>query len=247
MRYKIGITEAGDAGIDLSWQNKLSKIDGAILITKNITTSFIRAVLPFYGKVIVHATITGYGGSIVEPNVPNPRNQFLGLNHLLESGFPLDYIVIRVDPIIPTTKGIDKAKWVIDEALRYGLTRFRVSVLDLYPHVRQRFVDAGLTDPYNGGFQASIVQLEKVDGMLAKIKQQHGSHIRIESCAEPNLHQTIQCGCISSYDLDLLRLNDYDDDFSGYQRKHCMCYSGKIELLEHKKQCPHGCLYCYWK
>ena len=114
MRYKIGITEAGDAGIDLSWQNKLSKIDGAILITKNITTSFIRAVLPFYGKVIVHATITGYGGSIVEPNVPNPRNQFLGLNHLLESGFSLDHIVIRVDPIIPTTKGIDKAKWVID-------------------------------------------------------------------------------------------------------------------------------------
>lgn len=34
---KIGITEQGDAGLDLSWVKKLSNVDAAILITKNLT------------------------------------------------------------------------------------------------------------------------------------------------------------------------------------------------------------------
>ena len=36
---KIGFTEQGDAGIDLSWTCKLEndEVDGAVLITKNIT------------------------------------------------------------------------------------------------------------------------------------------------------------------------------------------------------------------
>ncbi len=39
-KYKIGITEAGDAGGDLSWENKLDNVDAAILITKDITQHF---------------------------------------------------------------------------------------------------------------------------------------------------------------------------------------------------------------
>ena len=41
--YKIGITEAGDAGIDRSWANRLDEVDGAILITKNAALEIGRA------------------------------------------------------------------------------------------------------------------------------------------------------------------------------------------------------------
>lgn len=41
-KYKIGITEAGDAGLDLSWANKLDTVDGAIVITKCITPVFMK-------------------------------------------------------------------------------------------------------------------------------------------------------------------------------------------------------------
>lgn len=44
---KIGITEAGDASLDYSWVNKLQEIDGAILITKNVTDKFIETVLKY--------------------------------------------------------------------------------------------------------------------------------------------------------------------------------------------------------
>ena len=31
------------------------------------------------------------------------------------------------------------------------------------------------------------------------------------------------------------------------QRASCSCLSQKVELLSNKKQCHHGCLYCYWR
>lgn len=68
--YKIGITEAGDAGVDLSWVDKMGSVDGAVLITKCISPNFVDAAMKFKDKIIVHATITGYGGTILEPLVP---------------------------------------------------------------------------------------------------------------------------------------------------------------------------------
>lgn len=44
-KYKIGITEAGDAGLDLSWEPYVDNLDGVVLVTKNITPSFHDAAL----------------------------------------------------------------------------------------------------------------------------------------------------------------------------------------------------------
>lgn len=35
---RIGITERGDAGLDLSWQHKMDTVDGAIVITKYLAS-----------------------------------------------------------------------------------------------------------------------------------------------------------------------------------------------------------------
>ena len=47
---KIGITERGDAGLDFTWYNavKTNKVDGAVLITKNITSEFTDKVLELH-------------------------------------------------------------------------------------------------------------------------------------------------------------------------------------------------------
>ena len=87
-KYKIGATEAGDACLDLSWINKIDSVDSAILITKCISQDFIDAALNHKEKIIIHATITGYGGSILEPNVPKPKDEFEAICSLIEQGFP---------------------------------------------------------------------------------------------------------------------------------------------------------------
>ena len=138
--------------------------------------------------------------------------------------------------------------------MEMGFQRYRVSVIDMYPHARSRFKKAGLPLPYgDSGFAPSQAQLSKVDDMLRQAKQfweglDNGKVLRIESCAEPGLTEPIACGCISDYDLNLLGFSeDAESSGAGYQRKGCMCYAGKTELLKHKTRCPHGCLYCYWK
>lgn len=47
-KLRIGITERGDAGLDLSWAHRLSAMDGAILITKNLNDRFRQALLDEY-------------------------------------------------------------------------------------------------------------------------------------------------------------------------------------------------------
>ncbi len=265
-KYKIGITEAGDAGIDFSWEQKLGDVDGAILITKCVSEKFCEAVMRHKEKVIVHATITGFGGTVLEPNVPpfyaNKHcgtfvSPFARLNKLVEAGFPRERIVIRVDPIIPTPKACKTAEKVIFVASVNGYDRFRISILDMYPHVRQRFLEKGLPLPYGDNFAPAEKDYQCVmEALASAVWLRQMCHIeqspRFEACAEPGLNSSedvhiIHTGCISAYDLKLLGLDPDDDDAAGYQRKGCLCYSGKTELLNHKEQCPNGCLYCYWK
>lgn len=88
-KYKIGATDGGDAGIDLSWVDKLSKVNGAVVITKCVSPDFYDAVIANKDKLVVHATCTGYGGSVLEPNVPSPHEQFQAVMALVKDGrFP---------------------------------------------------------------------------------------------------------------------------------------------------------------
>ena len=254
-RYKIGVTEAGDAGLDLRWESRLTEVDGAIVITKRITSDFFDAALLHKEKLIVHATVTGNGGTPIEPNVPTFEQSFVSVNALVRAGFSQEKVVIRVDPIIPDANHLLAAHKVISSFMGVGFTRYRVSIIDMYPHARKRFEHAGIPLPYGpAGFFPSKAQSNAVDEMLAEAKAQFGSlcgkgieTLRIEACAEPQLQNVIQCGCVSSYDLALLGLDASDVDNSGPQRKYCLCYSGKVELLSHRTRCQNGCLYCYWR
>ena len=52
-RYKIGATEAGDAGLDLTWVTNLARVHGAIVISKSITPEFHDAVLKYRNKLVI--------------------------------------------------------------------------------------------------------------------------------------------------------------------------------------------------
>lgn len=117
-KYKIGITEAGDAGLDLSWTSKMNQVDGAILITKCVSPDFYDAALKYKDMVIIHTTFTGFGHSVLEPFVPEPYDEFGAITALINDGFPKSKIVIRIDPIIPTKKGIETAKKCLSDIYR---------------------------------------------------------------------------------------------------------------------------------
>lgn len=235
---KIGITEAGDAGLDFSWVDKLFDIN--IIITKHLTIKnerLIKALLENSNRIILHCTCTGYGGTKMERNVPTPSEVHDGVKYLIQSGFPVSHIVLRTDPIIPTEKGINRVKSIWDLFSDTGITRCRYSVIDMYPHTKERITAEYGEVPFDT-FRAPKKMMDAVKYAV----ENYGTY-NFESCAE-NLPE--QVGCVSKRDFDILGV-PFDNTEGGFQRKGCLCVAGKTELLNTKKRCPSGCLYCYWR
>lgn len=250
---KIGITERGDAGIDFTWLDKIlyNEVDGAILITKNITDEFINKVMNLYYKfpqLIIHCTCTGWGGTKIEPNVPTFITQLNQLNKLINSGFPKKQCVLRIDPIFPNKSGIKRVIDVLNKSYELGILpdmRVRISVLDEYKHVKKRIREIGLNPIYGDNFYAPKSMMDSVKLELSKY------NLKFECCAEPYLNgdHFIHQGCISIEDIKLMGLNTSDivKSINPQNRNGCMCLSCKTELLNKRNRCPHKCVYCFWK
>lgn len=185
---KIGITERGDASIDYVWVHKAPKIDGTILITKNLTDEFIRTVIKLYNngvKLIVHATCTGWGNTDLEPNVHDYKWQLAQLKKLIDAGFPANHCVLRIDPIFPTDNGLKRVVEVLQEFERLdtGVTRIRISVYDEYKHVKERLKAKGYQPCYSDRFYANNQQMLSVANTLSMFPY------KFEVCAEDILIQ----------------------------------------------------------
>ncbi len=108
----FGTTETSDPSFHLELFDIL--YDGNIIITKRLTDKLIDKLVENKDKCILHLTITGMAGTKLEPLVPTKEINFDKLTLLLSKGFPLEQIVLRIDPIIPTKKGIETAISVIE-------------------------------------------------------------------------------------------------------------------------------------
>lgn len=236
---KLGITERGDAGLDYSWVNKMPEMTGAIIISKNLRDKLIEKLVEFQDKVILHMTCTGHGGSILEPYAPNLMWTYQQYLKLMETGFPASHVVLRLDPIIPNDKGRLIAEKVLELFSQTGITRVRYSFLDMYPHVVERFKEAGIPHPYGKGMMPPEEMINKA---LSDLIHPYREHFQFESCAE---NTPDQIGCISPKDMALLGITEPLSGSAG-QRKGCLCPREKTELLNHAKRCGHKCLYCYW-
>lgn len=138
--------------------------------------------------------------------------------------------------------------------MRLGISRVRISILDEYFHVKQRFQKLGWRQVYSG-FSASKHQTEEVMKMIASYDS---TVIEFECCAEPllvrlaeenNLKNLIHgIGCVSEKDISLMGLSMPNELYINPQnRSGCCCLSCKKELLSNKHPCKNGCVYCYWK
>jgi DNA repair photolyase len=241
-------TDFGDAALDTEWFKYVQKRKGpAILITKNIK----RLLTDFDGllneQVIAHATITGLGGSFLEPNVPHPNELLAFLKTIKEK----EKIVIRIDPIIPIDDFINRAKQIFLLTKEMGFKRHRISILDVYPHVMERFskypdFQKQIKEIYRWDMDHNISDGEHKEYMIhcdaILRKKIIGFFPGAEICAEPPIRST---PCVSWKDCEALGLNPADfQKPDKKQRQFCGCLEKK-ELLLLNKKCAHECCYCY--
>lgn len=251
----FGITENGDASMNYEWESTMLEMDGSILITKKLTATFKNKVIEYMHRpFIIHVSCTGYGKTVLEPNLDTYQHTIDEIHNLIHyAGFPAERIVLRIDPIIPTEKGIN----LFENVFRYSrekipeVKRIRVSVMDMYPHVRKRFQNAGIPCPYgNGYFQASPAMFRDLNIKIEELKREF-KDVSFESCCETKLPATTAAGCVSAKEYEILGLDKPEETRKG-QRTGCMCLGDKKDMLTFKynetgyNHC-YGCLYCYWQ
>lgn len=251
---KIGITERGDAGLDLSWADILKTNDyaGAILITKNANPAFQNNVWELWNQsfknIIIHFTCTGWGNTEMEPFVPTPESQLRNLEEMVSKGFPIQQCVLRIDPIIPTKEGIERFHQVMRHPFvqAHPELRIRISIIDKYPHIRPALNRILHTNYTANSWYPSREELD----MVIQACNQYPNYT-FECCAEPILARAIpnciELGCISPKEYEIFQLLPETTTPLGYPRAACRCLPSKTELLNQRKQCPHQCAYCYWK
>lgn len=253
--FQIGITERGDAALDDSWVDWVYKKDKpAILITKNAPLLQEKHPDIFFKNVIIHVTCTGLGGTIFEPNVPKPSVIWKWIREKPAS--IQRKLVLRIDPICTPLFNIKNDKFdgevyaqtlseLFGTAKNFQL-RCRISFLDYYPHVRERFKAAGIDlDEFYGNFEYNGIHLPlQLREATLKLINPIFATKDLEICGEPGLACT---GCVSKKDLDIFGLDMTSTTVEANQRLACKCLGFKKELLTNKSQCPHKCMYCYWK
>ena len=240
MEY-VGITESGEVAFNLDIFEHLYKAN--IIITKRLTNKLIEKLIENKDKCILHLTCTGFGGTVLEPFVPDYNKTYCYLKDLLEKGFPIEQVVLRVDPCIPTEKGIKLACDVINKFSDLGIKRVRISSLDMYKHVKERFKEKDIKIPYDT-FHADIYDRMSLYNTIKKIGEEKG--FDVEVCGEPGIDSI---SCLSQKDIDILGLNDVIKlEGNKGQRSSCHCPANKKELIKGKpNRCEHECLYCFWK
>ena len=238
----VGITESGEVAFNLDVFDHLYNAN--IIITKRLTSKLIEKLIEHKNNIILHLTITGFGGSVIEPNVPDMNIMYNKTVELINKGFPVNQIVLRIDPIIPTHKGISIVDNVIFKFIPLGIKRLRFSIIDMYNHVKERFINNKIKLPFST-FHAPLEYRLEIYDHIKKICEPY--NVSIEVCGEPGIESI---SCISEIDIDILGLKDKIILIgSKKQRKSCGCPSNKKELLKVGKphQCEHKCMYCFWQ
>lgn len=239
--HLVGITETGDPFSNLDIFDNLYRAN--IIITKRLTDKLIDKLVEHKDKCILHLTCTGLGGSKLEPMVPTKEITFEKFNKLIEKGFPVEQVVLRIDPIISTPKGMQTALDVIKLFKNSGITRIRYSSYDQYKHVVERFNEAGIPLPQKN-FDAPKEDIILLSQYMFAASIVMGAELEV--CGEKNLPTT---GCISQKDIDILGLtNEIILTGSADQRGSCLCPSNKRQLIKNKpSRCENSCLYCFWR
>lgn len=192
-------------------------------------------------REIVHITISGLGGTKLEPHAPKPSEITATVLNLID--ILGDKLVIRIDPVIFGAN--HKRIFKVIETFKTA-KRFKVSYCSLYPFVRQRFQQLGL--PMNDGkFHYPLTMIQKHSKMLADATEKIGA--TLEYCGAlpevaPALDKRIKItGCVGAEEYKRLHLKPTAAQRS--QRQQCLCLA-KTEGLPEFKSCKHGCVYCYF-
>lgn len=203
----------------------------------------VRQALAGAGQVFLHWTVTGLGGSFLEPNVPPPAEQLTLLLEIVACLGDPRRVHWRYDPLISAHRGPQHVSNVDLHLFRSlaepfaaaGVPVVHISFVTLYPKVVRRLALAGVVVEEFSPETRRVL----LDQMATTAT---GLGMKLATCCEPG-HPTGRC-----IDGDLLAaLHPTREPCSAArargQRELCGC-TVSLDIGRYLP-CPNQCLYCY--
>lgn len=206
-------------------------------------TAGVRELLAAYEQLVFQLTITGLGGSRLEPRVPAWREAAAQLPALVAWAGDARRVSVRYDPVVHWWEGgsvqsnLGLAEAIFDAVAASGVPSVRVSIATIYRKMRGRGFDW-----YDPGPE----ERAEIGGRLAELARARG--LELYACADPSL---VAAGIAASSCIDgrllaalhprRLPLPTHKDRG---QRPACGC-TPSVDIGSYRVKCPHACAYCY--
>lgn len=208
----------------------------------------LRDLLRDYDQVYLHFTVTGLGGTSVEPGAPPLTEALDQIGPAVElAGLP-SRVSVRFDPVLFWTEGgrvrsnISLFPRVAAAAAGCGIRNIRVSFAQWYGKARRRAAARGFLflDPPEEEKRRHAAHLAEEAAALG---------LTLHACCQPFLEGVPGLRASSCIDGALLgSLHPRGEPASRRkdrsQRAGCLC-TESVDIGSYAQACPHGCVYCY--
>lgn len=208
----------------------------------------LSALLEAYDQVYVHFTITGLGGTPVEPGAPEPRAALAQLGESVAFAGEPRRVSVRFDPVLFWEEGGAVAsnlpffRELAPAAAAVGIRDVRMSFAQWYGRSRRRASARGFryVDPPDEEKRARAEE-------MAAIAAAHG--LALHACSQPALAGVpglVPSACVDGALLESLhpRREPASRRKDRSQRAACLC-TESTDIGSYAQACPHGCVYCY--
>lgn len=193
-------------------------------------------------NVAIGITISGWGGTWLEPGVFTPDIMIDYFNQLIRE-IPIERVMLRVDPVIPTTEGFLRALRVIKGIT--GRPRVISSIIQYYSGHEKIFQRLGISMvPYKERHGRALFPRKIVAEQWIHCVKKIRPDLDVTLCGMPyEVEGAIHDGCVNRNLLNAIGVNEYVAIEPGFQRPGCKCVIKKRQV--YLGRCNHGCAYCY--
>ncbi len=220
-----------------------------VIWTKNprniLENNNLRRHLGSLNQIYLLLTVTGLGGTPLEPRVPEPEQVLKTVPDLIDFlGSPMR-IAIRYDPLIDVI--LDKSlhlsnidlsllKSILDSVSATGIKRIITSYVTVYPKVKKRL------DKYN--FQIIDSPLSEIKDFILKkmTPQAEKQQMELSTCVLPEITEK---GCIDGNILTELHPQKEPCSLVKDKTQRESCHCTKSVDIGMWFPCYHNCYYCY--
>jgi hypothetical protein len=205
-------------------------------------------LLGAYDQVYCHFTVTGLGGTAVEPRTPPAGEALAQLPALVAFAGDPRRVSVRFDPVLFWEEGGRRRTNASDfpriaaAAAAEGIKDVRTSFAQWYGKAKRRAASRrfAFVDPPESEKKRYAAELAATAAALG---------LALHACSQPEIARVPGIAASSCIDGALLeslhpRRQPASRRKDRSQRPDCLCTESK-DIGSYTQACPHGCVYCY--